>query len=158
MSAVKLFRIRIDDVKAPEDEAFLNAFLEAVRVLEVRSSLMNGPSESFWSVFVHYEELDEENRPESGAKLLFDAAEPLLPEEENQYFRLRVWREREAERRAVPAYLIVHSGFLRTLAKVQPKTLDEMRRIQGLSRKRIEEYGETWLQILRSESSDSAQG
>jgi ATP-dependent DNA helicase RecQ len=72
------------------------------------------------------------------------AAEPTLIE------ALRQWRRREAARRAVPAYVVLHDRTLAALAAVRPSTLAALADVPGIGPGKLEAYGKDLLALLAS--------
>lgn len=62
--------------------------------------------------------------------------------------RLSEWRRMEAERRGVDAQAILPGHCLRDLARLGPRSREELARVGGLGQKRIELYGEALLSML----------
>jgi len=63
--------------------------------------------------------------------------------------RLKQWRRSEASRRGVPAYVIFHDATLEALAARRPQDLEAMAGVKGIGPKKIADYGDTLLAILR---------
>ena len=66
---------------------------------------------------------------------------------------LREWRLAEARRRRVPAFRILSNRSLTAIAETRPLDEAGLLRIHGMGSKRLEEFGQTILQIIR-ESTD----
>jgi ATP-dependent DNA helicase RecQ len=64
---------------------------------------------------------------------------------------LREWRRREAARRAVPAYVVLHDRTLVALAAARPATLDALSEIPGIGPAKLEAYGRDLLALFASE-------
>lgn len=62
--------------------------------------------------------------------------------------RLRVWRRERASRDGVPPYVIAHDDHLRSIATVQPKSLEELARCEGIGPARLERYGDEILAVV----------
>jgi ATP-dependent DNA helicase RecQ len=78
---------------------------------------------------------DEDEAPRSGA--LFE--------------RLRAWRTRTAAARGVPAYVIFPDATLAALAEARPASDDELREVRGVGPKKLVEYGDELLALLRED-------
>ena len=63
--------------------------------------------------------------------------------------RLRVVRLEIARARGVPPYVIFHDTTLREMARVRPKTVDELHGIRGIGARKAEDLGETFLAAIR---------
>jgi ATP-dependent DNA helicase RecQ len=64
---------------------------------------------------------------------------------------LREWRRREAARRAVPAYVVLHDRTLAALAAARPSTLDALSAIPGIGPAKLEAYGKDLLALFGAE-------
>lgn len=62
---------------------------------------------------------------------------------------LREWRLAEARRRRVPAFRILSNRSLTAIAEARPRDDNGLLRIHGMGSKRVENFGETILQIVR---------
>jgi ATP-dependent DNA helicase RecQ len=65
---------------------------------------------------------------------------------------LREWRRREAQRRSVPAYVVLHDRTLAALAAARPSTLDALSEIPGIGPAKLEAYGRDLLALLAAET------
>jgi ATP-dependent DNA helicase RecQ len=63
--------------------------------------------------------------------------------------RLRGVRLQIARTRGVPPYVIFHDTTLREMARIRPKTLDELHGIRGIGARKAEDLGETFLAAIR---------
>lgn len=72
-----------------------------------------------------------------------------LSESEDALFRaLRGCRLNLARERGVPSYVIFHDRTLLEMAQLRPASLDEMRNVSGVGDKKLNEYGERFLEVL----------
>jgi ATP-dependent DNA helicase RecQ len=72
-----------------------------------------------------------------------------LPAEAVPLFeRLREWRAGEAQRQAVPAYIIFGDATLRGVSLSKPTTLAELGTISGIGEKKLEAYGTQLLELV----------
>jgi ATP-dependent DNA helicase RecQ len=70
--------------------------------------------------------------------------------DESVYEALRAWRREVSKQHGVPAYTVFHDSTLRELARVRPRTLDELRSISGIGATKLERYGAALLETLGS--------
>jgi ATP-dependent DNA helicase RecQ len=70
--------------------------------------------------------------------------------DESLYEALRTWRREVSKQHGVPAYTVFHDSTLRELARVRPRTLDELRSISGIGATKLERYGTALLETLGS--------
>ncbi len=64
---------------------------------------------------------------------------------------LREWRRREAARRSVPAYVVLHDRTLTALAAARPSTLQALAEIPGIGPAKLQAYGSDLLAVLATE-------
>lgn len=77
------------------------------------------------------------------------ALEALETGEEKAVFEaLRSKRSALAETQGVPAYIVFPDRTLIEMAKTQPKSLEAMSRITGVGAKKLEQYGQTFLEVI----------
>ena len=70
--------------------------------------------------------------------------------DESLYEALRTWRREVSKQHGVPAYTVFHDSTLRELARVRPRTLNELRSISGIGATKLERYGTALLETLGS--------
>jgi ATP-dependent DNA helicase RecQ len=63
--------------------------------------------------------------------------------------RLKAWRRAEASEREVPPYVIFSDRTLREIASVRPASLAALEEIYGVGARKLEEFGEAILRIVR---------
>ena len=73
----------------------------------------------------------------AGSQALFDA--------------LRAQRRALAEKQGVPPYVIFHDSSLVEMAERRPRSLDEFAAIPGVGATKLERYGETFIEIIRTQ-------
>jgi ATP-dependent DNA helicase RecQ len=69
--------------------------------------------------------------------------------EDELFEELRTLRRQIAEREGVPAYVIFHDSTLREMAAARPATEVELLDVSGVGQRKLEKYGEEFLQVLR---------
>jgi superfamily II DNA helicase RecQ len=65
-------------------------------------------------------------------------------------YHLKEWRGREAEKTHIPELVILHNHVLESIAREQPKTLDDLQNMEGIGKTRASRFGEAILQIIAS--------
>ncbi|RZU43399.1 RecQ family ATP-dependent DNA helicase [Edaphobacter modestus] len=68
-------------------------------------------------------------------------AAALTPAQQLLDDRLRAWRTSEAERLGLPQFFILGTSTLRNIVLARPRTLAELRMIQGISLDKVEKFG-----------------
>lgn len=66
------------------------------------------------------------------------------------YNALRSWRNRLAEERNIPAYVIFHQKVLDNLVEALPSTLAELELIKGIGKSKVQQYGEAILAYINA--------
>lgn len=61
---------------------------------------------------------------------------------------LRKWRMRKAEEFDQPAFFVMHQKCLLEIVERLPSTLQELRKIKGIGKKKVESFGEEILEII----------
>lgn len=80
------------------------------------------------------------------------AAPADLPSEASPLFeRLRAWRAATARELGAPAYIVFGDATLRGIALTEPTSLGELGEISGVGAKKLEQYGEAVLAIVRGD-------
>lgn len=72
----------------------------------------------------------------------------IAPHEEAQWQALRNTRARLAREQGVPAYVIFHDATLLAMLREHPATREEMAAINGVGERKLERYGEAFLDTL----------
>ncbi len=74
----------------------------------------------------------------------------LIREDQRQLWEaLRQCRHRLAEEQGVPAYVIFHDATLMEMLDNRPQTLTQMAQLSGIGQRKLEAYGEEFLDVLR---------
>ena len=91
----------------------------------------------------------EAPRPSKAAKRAIAAD---LPGEALPLFeRLRSWRAEQAREQGVPAYIVFGDATLRGIAVTRPATIAELGGISGVGEKKLEQYGESLLEVVSAQ-------
>jgi ATP-dependent DNA helicase RecQ len=70
----------------------------------------------------------------------------------NLFERLRAVRLEIARARSVPPYVIFHDATLREMARVCPRSIDELLSVKGVGARKADDLGETFLAAIREHS------
>ena len=79
------------------------------------------------------------------------AAPVAIPRDEDEalYLELKALRRRLADERNLPAYLVFSDATLQHMARFRPTTAQHLLGISGVGPKKLETYGEVFLELLR---------
>ena len=69
---------------------------------------------------------------------------------------LRTCRKTLAEEQGVPAYVIFHDATLAEMVERQPQTLEQLSRISGIGERKLEAYGDAFLDVILEHSQPAA--
>ena len=72
----------------------------------------------------------------------------LQTEDQELFSRLRAFRRAMADKAGIPPYVIFHDSVLVEMAALKPQTLDDLRGIKGIGEKKLEKYGQLFLDAV----------
>jgi ATP-dependent DNA helicase RecQ len=78
----------------------------------------------------------------------------LTPQEQERFERLRAMRLAMARDRHVPPYVIFHDTTLREIARLQPRSIGELRGVTGIGERKAELFGDEVLAALAAGRGD----
>jgi ATP-dependent DNA helicase RecQ len=94
--------------------------------------------------------------PKAARKARGAKGAPILPaapipqdEEEALYLELKALRKRLADERNIPAYLVFSDATLQHMARFRPSTPEHLLAISGVGPKKLDTYGEYFLELIR---------
>jgi len=64
------------------------------------------------------------------------------------YLRLKQWRDQQAAQRHLPPYLILPSKTLIAIANLLPRNLEQLKRVKGVGKKKLDQYGADILRLV----------
>ncbi|MDP9404782.1 MAG: ATP-dependent DNA helicase UvrD2, partial [Actinomycetota bacterium] len=73
---------------------------------------------------------------------------PATPEIERAEAALRAWRLERCRRDKVSAFIVLYDRHLRAIATTRPRTLEQLRAVDGIGPTKLELYGEEILAVL----------
>jgi ATP-dependent DNA helicase RecQ len=65
--------------------------------------------------------------------------------------KLKTWRRDEAQRQAVPAYVILNDATVTEIARRRPGDLAALEEVPGIGQKRLERYGAALIALIAAE-------
>ena len=75
----------------------------------------------------------------------------VTPEDEPLWESLRELRTRLSREAVVPPYVIFHDATLMEMVRLRPSSPAELLALQGIGEKKLERYGEAFLEVLRKQ-------
>lgn len=102
-------------------------------------------------------QLRREPKPAQAAKASSSAASQLVRGHEREMWEaLRSLRRKLAEEHSVPPYVIFPDATLLEMLRSQPGSLSEMAEVSGVGARKLERYGQAFLQVLNGNAADDA--
>ena len=94
-------------------------------------------------------ELRRDLKPQTTAKSSTSQASQLVRgEEREQWEALRTLRRKLAQEHSVPPYVIFPDSTLLEMLREQPTSMAEMARVSGVGARKLERYGQAFLEVL----------
>jgi ATP-dependent DNA helicase RecQ len=90
----------------------------------------------------------ERGRPAPRARIEIESWEGV---DRSVFERLRAMRLDIARSRGVPPYVIFHDSTLRDLARVKPRSLEQLAAVYGMGARKIESFGEEVLRVIAAQ-------
>jgi ATP-dependent DNA helicase RecQ len=90
----------------------------------------------------------KKRRGASAENAELESAPPTSADEE-LFTRLKKLRKTLADARRVPAYIVFSDATLIKMAERRPQSIDELRGVPGVGPKKLAEYGDAFLDVLR---------
>lgn len=150
MMKVKVFKIRLPEELLYKDQKMLDDFLERNEIIKVETAFVN--DECYWSVILYFEESKlMKNTVKEPKVVKYSAENDFLNSDEEQILNaLKLWRSEKAREQNLPTYFIASNKELMSVAKYKPARKEELLKIKGFGKHKIENYGEEILEILES--------
>lgn len=102
-------------------------------------------------------QLRREPKPAQAAKASSSAASQLVRGHEREMWEaLRSLRRKLAEEHSVPPYVIFPNATLLEMLRSQPGSLSEMAEVSGVGARKLERYGQAFLEVLNGGAADAA--
>ncbi len=136
-----------------EDVDLLNKFLRSVKILEIRRELVQLSEGAYWVICISYLPM---HSTEVGGSVIkkIDYKEVLNEISFQKFSKFRKIRKQLSEEDAVPAYAIFTDAELAELAQLNMLDLYSIKHIKGIGPKKVEKYGQRFIDILNSDYSD----
>ncbi|ACO79437.1 ATP-dependent DNA helicase RecQ [Azotobacter vinelandii CA] len=93
-------------------------------------------------------ELRRDLKPQAPRPTASAASQLVRHDEREQWEALRTLRRRLAEEHSVPPYVIFPDATLLEMLRSRPRSLSEMARVNGVGARKLERYGEAFLEVL----------
>ena len=143
---IRVFNIRLAKEFCKEDQDRMNAFLDTVEVKLTSTNFVTTGTLDYWSAVVFYTSKINEKQ-----KSVVKFSEEDLSLNENEIFNaLRHWRNDLAQKLDWSAFRICHNSHLVSIAKVNPKSIEDLENTTTFGKTRTEKYGDDVLAVLNA--------
>ncbi len=142
--AIRILTLTFDPVTETFDDGLLTDFLRGKQVLRMDRQFFQQNGQSYWTVFVEYSPLLDD-QPLSGKD-----AEQLNDNERKLMEELRAWRKETAEQLGLPAYVVATNRQLMDLVKQAPSSRQALGNVRGFGKKKLQQHSEAILRIISS--------
>ena len=134
----------------------LNRFVATHRILDVKTQWTTRRSGADETPYLVYLVAFLPGRGNDGAGVVaggaansrVDYAALLSPSDFSLYNTLRDWRKAQSEKESVKAFVICTNAQLAEIAKSRPKTIADLRKVEGFGEARADKYGEALLHVV----------
>ena len=143
---VRIITVPFSPVKEVFQDEVLSAFLVNKQVRSLKPHFFQYDGNPYWTVLVEYEPIlaTAETRP---------VTEELNDEQQVLFRRLRTWRKERADQNGTPVFILATNAQLVKIAIHQPASLEALRQIQGFGKKKVDQYGQELIELIKAFSS-----
>jgi ribonuclease D len=137
---VRILTIPFDASKDIFDDEILTKFLLNKNLVRLTPEFFMLNNRPYWTVMVEYESVVTENVSEKEG---LDKVQKLL------YQRLMEWRKEKAELFGYPVYIVSTNKQLFEVVIKAPKTLEELKMVNGFGKKKTDKFGAEIIAIIK---------
>jgi superfamily II DNA helicase RecQ len=143
--AFRLFTIPFDEGRELFDEDALNQFCQSRQLRHWKAEFFQLGGRAYWSILLEVEALSPaERRPPDTIKGQKPDKQTLALLE-----ALKEWRRDLVDKEGVPAYVIATNRELDEIALLKPHSLEGLKSIRGMGKKKIDRHGSNLLEIVK---------
>jgi len=148
--AFKFFRVSLHDLDGATNE--LNQFLTSHRVDSIERQFVNQGENSYWLFCIEYHEPQQARTLAASAgtrrRERIDYRDVLNDDDFQTYLRLKELRQQIAQEESLAVYLIFTNEHLAKIAEAHVRTKEDLQKIDGIGKARVEKYGDRVLKWL----------
>ena len=142
---LKFFWLSCDNSEETENE--LNQFLQTVRVVSLEREFLAKDSQI--CIILKYKEKQDSVKQNKASKI--DYREVLSPEDFSLYAKIRDWRKAIAKTNGLQLYTVLTNEQMATIAREQIITKQELEKVEGIGKSRLDNYGDKIIEIVKKE-------
>ena len=158
---LRIFALKFNSALSAFDDTDFQAFIKDKEVLSVKDHFFVKDETPYLALVVAYragnlpETVTSSSTPQE--KTRSDAWRDILEERDWPLFNtLRDWRNHLAQEEGIPPYVICTNRQLAFIAHRRPPTLEQLARVEGLGKNKLERYGQAILALAKPDGEDSA--
>ncbi|MCX7097074.1 MAG: HRDC domain-containing protein [Methylococcales bacterium] len=144
----RFFNINAQNPESGQED--LNTHCVQHRIVAVEKQFVAQGDNSFWSICVTSLDSAEKPNPTSNKRAAIDYREILNEQDFAMYAELRNLRKTLAEQEGVPAYALFTNEQLAEMVTRRTLTQSELAGIEGVGKARLEKYGATFINLLKT--------
>jgi superfamily II DNA helicase RecQ len=146
---IRLFTIPFSEETQTFHDDLILQFCTNKRIHKIETKFFKRHGLPYWTVAIHYGQiLSEEKVRASGGH---PAEEFGLDDQQKALLiRLKEWRKELAGQEGRPVYIICTNAHLASAIKNKCMSLESLKLVRGLGKKRIEQYGPGITNIIRA--------
>ena len=155
MADIQLKHFMIPAEDAADAEEALNRFLRGHQILNVRQEFVAAGADSRWCIAVRYAQRQDRNQPDQqlrSARSGIDYKDELEPEAFARFVNMRSRRLKIANAEGMPAFAIFTDAELAAIAALENPTLDDLKQLKGVAKKKIVRFA---ARILEDEDDET---
>lgn len=146
---IKVFSIPI--IGGDAQNAEMNTFIRSKKVIQVEKQFIAINQNAYWSFCISYIEggySSDKDKPKTDYREILDEATF------KRFSKMRELRKQLSKEEELPAYSIFKDEELAGMAKLEEFTLANMKNIEGIGLKKVEKYGQHFVNIQWDEKSE----
>jgi len=152
---IKIFTVPVFD---PDDVEEMNKFLNSHRVIEVLKEFNPSESGGYWTFCVEYLQSGIKNKSGGNKQSKIDYKSVLSEEQFKVFSKLREIRKEIAKQEALPAYTVFTDKELSEISQLNEVNLSKLKTIEGIGEKRVERFGQRFLDNLKENPQSEENG
>lgn len=148
---IKIFTIAFDPVNRVFDEDPVNRFISTRKINKITPAFFETGGQACWSVFIEYDDIVQDHEKKAKEKL-----PDLTPQQKKLYDALIGLRRDLAEKEGVPIFIIASNRQLADIVLRLPRTMDELKSVNGFGTKKVKKYGRQILETIKPFAGEKA--
>jgi superfamily II DNA helicase RecQ len=137
---IKIFTIPFDRDKKYFDDDEVNKFIINKKIFEYKINFFCEDNRNYWTVIIVYETVIEK----------VSISKEMTEVERILFDKFREWRKETAENEGIPVYIVATNNQIASIIRLRPKSLEQLKTIDGFGKKKIEKYGKIIVEKIKA--------